>query len=300
MLSSLNFKALKLLLVVFFTFVFCLFTTTSVSAQASLLFDPSQRTVNKGELFDLFINIDTNGEKVGGTGARITYDPAYINVISIIPGSVFEDYPSASFDNSTGQVVISGISASIDKLFSGTGLYAQLKVLPVSAGSSQIKFEFQPGSTTDSNIAVTYEPWDILGKVNTFDVTIKETGKTLEVTPPVNSNITGKTQQTPVEKEQGFFGKLLSWFNFFPKKETDQASEVDPYAPIERQEPNSDPNINLNPAVVNNSQTLDFTTLSYITLAIFAVTMLTLLFGFIKKRFKKQDTDEPPTIINGI
>ncbi len=136
------------------------------AADPSLEFNPSTVNNQIGAPFTVSIMVDTAGYSSGGVGTIINYDPFMISATAIETGTIFTDYPMSSINNERGKITISGIAASADHLFSGSGEFARITFKPNQLGSSDISFLFQPGSTTDSNIAVTFGNGDILTKVN--------------------------------------------------------------------------------------------------------------------------------------
>jgi hypothetical protein len=145
----------------------------SVAAQApSLEFSATSKIVRTDETFSVDIIVDTVKQSAHGTGVKITFDPEVLEVISIETGSIFGDYPVASYDNSVGKIIISGISSSIRNEFNGRGVFATLTFRAIKKGGTTLQFDYQPGSTTDSNIAVTYGTGDILSNVNSLLVTV--------------------------------------------------------------------------------------------------------------------------------
>ena len=167
----------KIIFFLFLTAFFGLFCTTEVSAkEASLLFSPETVAVNMGEEFTVEVILDTVGEQVGGAGAKITFKNTDLTVIAVKPGSLFYDYPSAAFSNEEGKIIISGVASSMANFFAGQGVFATITFQAKSPGTSLIQFIYQPGSTTDSNIAVTYGSGDILSKVNSTTVTVGNKG----------------------------------------------------------------------------------------------------------------------------
>lgn len=146
------------------------------AAEPSLLFSPEKVSARVGEKFDVVINVDTAGQKVGGVGAKVVFSNTNLKVVSIRTGTIFDSFPTAAFDNNQGKIIISGIKLSMTSLFSGTGVLATVTFQTIAPGQSNIQFLFTPGSTNDSNIAVTYGNGDILAKVNRVAVVVTGVG----------------------------------------------------------------------------------------------------------------------------
>ena len=172
------------------------------ASEASFLFSPAEVSTNLGDNFTLNVNIDTDGEQVGGAGAKITFDPFFLKVVGIETGKIFSDYPTAAYDNTQGNIIISGIVPSINDLYSGSDVFAKVTFSSRLVGKGVVKFNFVPGSTTDSNIAVTYGSGDILAKVNQANITVKPANDKTDVLVPATA--------TPVAAtSSGFFGNAF-------------------------------------------------------------------------------------------
>lgn len=238
-----------------------------LAAEPSLKFDPASKTVAVGRTFTADISINTVGQWVAGAGAQITYEPAIVSVVSIEPGTIFGDYPIASFNNSRGRMSISGIVSTAGKLFSGSGVFATVSFKGEAIGKTRVEFIFEPGSTRDSNIAVTYGSGDILGEVQGLEVNVvapgtDSGGDSSEPLPTEAQPIEVEPNQTP-EEEEDFFSWLLRKLGFKKEpiedgvtREARPTSEpLDPHAPLPSQPPITDPGQEQPEAQVPNPQT---------------------------------------------
>lgn len=175
----------------FFVASFILTSTSTVSAQSSgrLEFSPN---LLKGQVDDTLsteILLDTGGVNALGADTRIYYDPQVIEVTKVEAGSIFGDYPLTAYDNAQGLISISGIAVSNDRLFNGKGVFATVYWHSLASGQSIAYFEFEEGSTKDSNIAILTGNKDGLGSVNSLTFTIGGQG-TAERVEPVNTTQT--------------------------------------------------------------------------------------------------------------
>jgi hypothetical protein len=168
-------------------FCFPVIFAPTVVAGGSLLFQPTLINTTIGTDFNFSIFIDTAGAKLGGAGAKIKFDPDGIIITKITPGTLFPDYPSLQFDNQAGTITISGIVPSRDNLFNGQGLFASVTARVKNLTTSQLTFDFTPGSTSDSNLAITAPPWDVLDTVNILTV---EASELLQPTPLPSTPVT--------------------------------------------------------------------------------------------------------------
>jgi hypothetical protein len=194
-------------------------TKAKAAASPSLNFSPANTTVNAGETFLMDILLDTAGRNAGGAGAKVNFNPNQLKAIEIIPGDIFADYPAAVIDNDNGRLTISGIAASSQNLFTGVGVFARINFTALTPGPANLNFEFQPGSTTDSNIATMEPPGDILAQVNQSTITINQAGSGFDGTEtdqdgnnnePDNQDSYFTEAATPAEKDSG--GTLEKWW----------------------------------------------------------------------------------------
>lgn len=150
-------------------FLFLVFPSSAFAATLSL--SPSNTTLNKGCSYSVDVNLNTQSADTDGTDALLTYDTSRITVVSITQGSVYPDYPAASFDRTAGTISISGLS-SVSTPFNGNGKFATINLTVNSSGTTgsttTIKFDFDPnnkGKTTDSNVVQSVTVQDILDSV---------------------------------------------------------------------------------------------------------------------------------------
>lgn len=194
------------------------FPRVAHAAEPGLYFSPSSLTVSKGNTFTTNIILDTEENKVGGAGAKIIFNSDILEVDSITSGAIFDDYPSTTFDNSQGKITISGISSSPNNLYVGRGTFASITFRAKATGNTTVLFDFTPGSTTDSNIAVSFGNGDILNAVGTLSITVEDSGiGNISLPSPTSTHLV-----------------------YQPIRPT--SIPLDPYAPIISQVPITDPN----------------------------------------------------------
>lgn len=213
------------------------------AAEPNFSFSPAEETVDVGATFSVAIILDTAGYIAHGAGAKISFDPNILEAVSITPGKIFGDYPSASFDNVSGRINISGIVTSRLQYFRGKDAFAQATFKGMAPGSTTIRFVYEPGSTTDSNIAVTYGAGDILAEVGTLEVTVIATGL-----GPVGGPQEPSPTPTPEPREISFFSRLLEYLGLStPERPSETrggrplSTTLDPRAPLPSQPPITDP-----------------------------------------------------------
>lgn len=143
---------------------------TSPATQLSL--DPQSKTVIVGDTFPVNIDLDTGGNKVDGVDVyALHFDPSLLQVVDdnpskagvqVQPGQILDVNAANIVDNKAGTIKLSQITPG-GTSFQGTGVVATIHFKAVSSGTAYLKFDFTPGSTTDSNAA--YKGKDQLSKV---------------------------------------------------------------------------------------------------------------------------------------
>lgn len=211
------------------------------SAGATLSFSPSSLTTPLNQSFTASVIVDTAGFSTGGVGTIIRYDPFVLSAVAITTNSIFADYPLAAIDKQKGKISISGISSSNYNLFSGKDTFAVIEFVGVNPGKSIVSFDFIPGSTTDSNVAITYGNGDVLGAVSNLSVVVTSTPGELDSSPI--SQINYLTQL-----KNNLYGTLaLSNLPYFKHKLASvrtgrlPSQNLDPLSPLVSQPPITDP-----------------------------------------------------------
>jgi hypothetical protein len=265
----------------------------AVYAQVSSLgFSPLEVYVNEGETFTVDIVVDTAGEDVGGVGAKLSYDPSKISVLSVEKGTIFSEYPALTSDDVKGKIYISGIVSSANDLYEGKGVLATIEVLAKSEGSTLMIFEYEEGSTRDSNIAVMYGTGDILGEVNNLRIAIGD---------------------APLPDEYDYEsggGTVGDWLD---SDEVGVAQQQEDGGVVENEEKSSSfidtvlEKLGLRSSEVSNEETSEGADdkgagsqiLLFLVIFVIIAVLLTIIVVIIVRRRKKKDTSSPPTIISG-
>ena len=147
----------------------------------SLTLVPNEATFQVGDNFDVQIYVNTFGVSTSGVGARLLFEPRFLEVIDVTPGKIFSTYPASTFDNNTGTVYLSGIAFDLvsnkpQSLFIGTGMLGTVRFRTKRAvPSTQVRFDFTSGGkTTDSNVMDAKTAMYVLEKVYpaTFTITL--------------------------------------------------------------------------------------------------------------------------------
>jgi len=75
-----------------------------VGAVVDLVLLPSSQTVGIGDIFDVAIQAQCNGQDVTGIAAFIDFDPHYLEVQSIMDGDTLTDFVVSDYDNVAGTI----------------------------------------------------------------------------------------------------------------------------------------------------------------------------------------------------
>lgn len=138
-------------------------TTALAKSSASLYLSPPQKTLALGEIFEVAVLLATEDAKVDGVDAVLNYNPKMLKVLKVEKGRLFEEYIPEKVDEEKGRILISGLTFYPQEK---TGTLGRVTFETLKAGTTTIFFEFTPGSTKDSNVALTESNGsDILKKV---------------------------------------------------------------------------------------------------------------------------------------
>ena len=113
-----------------------------------------------GKDFHVSVQIDTNSG-VTGVDAVVLYDPSHLTIKSATALNLLYYAPPVSINSTKGIIRISEIS-NIGESFTGSGQLADLVFTPKLVGPSQIGFDYQAGSTRESNVIESQTGKDIL------------------------------------------------------------------------------------------------------------------------------------------
>ncbi|HLE49135.1 MAG TPA: cohesin domain-containing protein [Patescibacteria group bacterium] len=177
---------------VFLVSLFLLSFSEIHAANPEFYLDPASASLKKYDVIDISVMINTDGENSLGAGAKLFFNSNLLKVVAIDASDIYDDFPSVFFNNDTGSVTVSGVVNSPDKPYNGKGELAKIKFQAIKEGNAKVWFYFEPGSTVDSNIAVSQGTGDILSRVSNFSGYIYQNtdpkaNDTLLITPTENS-----------------------------------------------------------------------------------------------------------------
>ncbi len=153
----------------------------ALATSAALSFQSVPSVIPLGDQFKVTINATSGGRGTVGTDAVILYDPRVLQVVKIIPGKLYPNYPEPlwNIDNVHGKTSFSG-TVSYNPPRVVNGVFGEVVFRAKKLGKTQITFDWRPGGTADSNIVPYDGELDILSEApRGIDVSIKESS-TLE------------------------------------------------------------------------------------------------------------------------
>jgi len=139
------------LLVVTMSIAWVWLAVPAAAAAATFDWQPATLQLEVGQKATLTISLNTQGDDTTGADAVISFSPAVVNV-SAVTFSTPQLYPQNFFNTGSGTVALHGTHTDVAGFFSGSGSWAVVEVIGVAAGSSQVTFECQAGSSSDSNV----------------------------------------------------------------------------------------------------------------------------------------------------
>jgi len=132
------------------------------SPSSVLTLDPKTKSVKVGESFPVNIILDTGGQETDGVDLySIHYDPTILNVVDDIPskkgvqikpGTIMEVNALNDVNQSTGTIKF-GQASEAGTNYNGKGVLAVIHFKAIAPGSTNLKFDFIPGNTMDTNVA---------------------------------------------------------------------------------------------------------------------------------------------------
>jgi hypothetical protein len=165
---------------------------------ATLALSPSSGTYLVNQTFDVSVVLDTSGAETGGTDVIVLFDNTKLNLIDILPGSLYVQYIGENISNSTGRATISGIASSTSNLYSGAGTFATLRFRTLETGTANVSFEYTLNNLNDTNVAVINKSGDSLTSVQnaTYTISTSTSSNTPTATPGSGSSTTSTTSTT--------------------------------------------------------------------------------------------------------
>lgn len=263
---------------------------SGVHAQSAgeFLFSPDSVSTSQGQEFTTDIVMDTGGNEAGGGGAILKFNPVFLEVVNITPGIIFDDYPLAFKDNDKGVVKISGIAGSTDNLFKGKDKFASVTWRSKASGTTSVTFDFTPGSTTDSNIAVKFGNGDVLSSVGSLNVTITAGSGSAATTTTTTAGTPAPSSASAASAPTGnIFQRAISSISGMLGLNKEQP--IDPYAPIPPRDPNTSIADESNASFVSTKGAgSGISTVAMVAIVLVAIVVVGAIAFFVVRKMKKK------------
>ncbi|MEQ1499820.1 MAG: dockerin type I domain-containing protein [Parcubacteria group bacterium] len=175
----------------FFVFLVIFFASSvNIVNSATLVLSPSSTSVSVNSTFTVNILLDTTGQPTYGVDInRLRFNPAILQVVDadvatagvqVTLGSLMSVATLNSADNTGGSIQLSQL-ATPGNTFTGSGTFATITFRAISAGTSNVTFDFTSGNGTDTNVAGLGS--DLLTSAPSASYTVSA----LDTTPPTLS-----------------------------------------------------------------------------------------------------------------
>jgi hypothetical protein len=174
----------------------------AITRAATLALSPAAQTVSVGNTFTVSILLDTTGQSIYGVDIySLRYDPTALEAqdanstaagVQIQAGTLMTDVQYNTVNSVAGAIQFSQTAATTGGNYSGIGTLATVTFKALKSGPTNVTFDFTPGSTTDTNVAVLYT--DVLTAVTngsyTLNISLDSTA------PTVPANVTASSTST--------------------------------------------------------------------------------------------------------
>lgn len=148
-------------------------STDTKSEMAELSLETQSKNIKPGDNFSVNVILDTFSNQTTASDVTIKYDPQFLTSNKLnepfTQSKIFQKTVFNKLDNKAGVATMSAV-ADIDKSFSGRGVLTTFTFRALKAGTTEIRIEFIPKDTRDSNIVS--ETADILESVQNLTLTI--------------------------------------------------------------------------------------------------------------------------------
>jgi hypothetical protein len=145
---------------------------------ATLSLEPSRLSVKVNDTFTLQVNL-TSKFPLAGADAILEFDPSIVSVEKTTSSNMFDLYPRLTYDNSSGRILITGITTKFPEDSSASRRipklpnFATLTMHAKKTGSTIIKFDYKPNSTTASTAVRAKDSKNILTHINNAKIRIQ-------------------------------------------------------------------------------------------------------------------------------
>lgn len=139
---------------------------------ASLEFLPIKNSYKKGEKTITGIVFKSSQVKIGAFGLVFRYNPSTMKIISFQPSNLINSVVKKNNDAKKG-IYTAALLIDPGEFLEESGEIASIEWEPVAEGTAYFRFDFTPGSTTDTNVAEFATGKDALTSIVNADYTIE-------------------------------------------------------------------------------------------------------------------------------
>ncbi|NMC36255.1 hypothetical protein GYA49_04385 [Candidatus Beckwithbacteria bacterium] len=146
-------KSAHSILSLFLGSVLLLLSASGVWA-ASLKLSPASGSYDEGDSFSVKLDLVVSSESVDGVDAVLNFDEDKLEVTQITEGTLFDNHPVKSFDNTNGKITISALVASTNPVdpVTTSGTIATITFKAIDGGTAAVDFVLQ----TDDSVNYSY------------------------------------------------------------------------------------------------------------------------------------------------
>lgn len=151
--------------------------TTAVAPQltgGSMSLSANKTELKIGDTVSVAVLFNSGGHTLDGADLIVKFDPKVLEVFKngLLKGQAFDEYPLLVVDQKAGLISISGIN-TVKKDLKGTGVLANIVFTAKAKGQTNLTVNFEPNSTSDSNLVEAGTAKDILEKVYNLGLNVQ-------------------------------------------------------------------------------------------------------------------------------
>jgi hypothetical protein len=147
-------------------------TAVNQNGKATLSFLPLSGEKKIGKFFNVSVILDSQEQKNYGADVIINYDPEMLELDPVALTTPFDEKGTRIINKWQDGEIIFSYLAPAGTSWQGEMEITELTFTPKKVGTADLKFNFQPNSSTDCNVAGD-NGQDILNKVNDAQFIIK-------------------------------------------------------------------------------------------------------------------------------
>lgn len=169
-----------------------------------LVLSPSNQTVNPDETFTIAIEARCNGQDITGISAFLDYEPDYLEVLSVTPGSTLPLVLQNTYDNPAGTIDYS--AGKLSQPFPNNTFTLAIISFKAKGAAATTRINFR---TTD--IRTTKADYGGVSKLNNIvgaTVTIPSTSTNGSTTSPPSEPESGTTDVSNITTDKGVFSQV--------------------------------------------------------------------------------------------